>query len=102
MGFAQWLKANGYDEAALTPEQRKHLEAAWKAETQPTLSAIATQPGGGSGTQAASAPTPQPSGTPVTQPVATPSTGSPSFDEKLAAIEAENQRIEYIENATIN
>ncbi|HZZ77197.1 MAG TPA: Mu-like prophage major head subunit gpT family protein [Gemmataceae bacterium] len=37
MNFEQWLAANGYDVAAINlPEnakQRKHLEAAWKAET---------------------------------------------------------------------
>lgn len=37
--FEQWLTANGYDaEAMKKPEnatQRKHLEAAWKAETSP-------------------------------------------------------------------
>lgn len=35
MNFSQWLKANGYDEAALSDAQRKHLEAAWKAELPP-------------------------------------------------------------------
>lgn len=32
MNFSQWLKANGYDEAALSDANRRHLEAAWKAE----------------------------------------------------------------------
>jgi hypothetical protein len=96
MGFSQWLKANGYDEAALSADQRKHLEAAWKSETQPTLAAVATPP------PAAPAPANPPA--PAAQPTAqssAPSTGSPSFDQKLVAIEEENQRIEYIENATI-
>lgn len=35
MGFETWLKANGWDVATLSAEQRKVLEAAWKAETQP-------------------------------------------------------------------
>lgn len=40
MTFSQWLAANKYDEASLTPEMRKHLEAAYKAETQPTPPAV--------------------------------------------------------------
>lgn len=32
MTFSQWLAANKYEESALTPEQRKHLEAAYRAE----------------------------------------------------------------------
>lgn len=32
MGFSQWLEANGYDESKLSPAQRTHLEAAWKAD----------------------------------------------------------------------
>src|SRR4051794_28185663 len=39
MNFEQWLAANGYDAEALAkPErakERKHLEAAWKADTAP-------------------------------------------------------------------
>jgi len=35
MNFSQWLAANSYDEAGLSDSQRKHLEAAWKAETAP-------------------------------------------------------------------
>ena len=39
MNFDQWLAGHGYDAAALNaPEQatqRKHLEFAWTAETQP-------------------------------------------------------------------
>src|SRR5262245_58246264 len=45
MDFAAWLTANGYDGETLNkPEnatQRKHLDAAWKAETQPPASPIA-------------------------------------------------------------
>lgn len=44
MDFKQWLAANGYDADSLEkPEnakQRKHLEAAWKAETQPAPAAV--------------------------------------------------------------
>lgn len=35
MDFTQWLTANGYDAEKLTPANRKHLEAAWKLETEP-------------------------------------------------------------------
>jgi phage major head subunit gpT-like protein len=50
MNFEQWLAANNYDAAALNkPEsatQRKHLEAAWKAEQEPD------EPRGGAATTA--------------------------------------------------
>jgi hypothetical protein len=77
MTFEQWLAANGYDvEAINKPEsakQRKHLEAAWKAET---------------------APAPKP---PEEKP-AEASAGT--FDEKMAAIEAEAARVEAIRDMT--
>ncbi len=66
MDFQAWLTANAYDGAALSETQRKHLEAAWKAETQPA------------------APAPKPT----------------SFDETMSAIEAENNRVCYIQEAT--
>lgn len=37
MTFEQWLAANQYDAEKLSAGQRKHLEAAWKAETAPAL-----------------------------------------------------------------
>lgn len=37
--FAEWLKANGYDEAAMSDAQKKHLDAAWRAETEKESSA---------------------------------------------------------------
>lgn len=65
MDFSQWLKANGYDEAALSESQKKHLMVAWKAETQPqNVSATS------------------------------------SFDETMAAIEAEAQRAKAIQEMT--
>jgi len=70
MDFTAWLAANGYDETKLSDAQRKHLEAAWKAETQP-----------------------KPPPPPVAQPVTT-------FDDKMAAIEAESKRVEFIHEAT--
>lgn len=76
MTFEQWLAANGYDVEALNkPEnakQRKHLEAAFKAETQP--------------------PPPKPP-----EPKSDPANG---FDAKMAAIEVENDRVNYIQTAT--
>lgn len=77
MGCSEWLAANGYDEAQLSANQRKHLEAAWKAETQP-----------------ATAPTLAPA------PTAPPAAPSSSFDEQMAAIERENERVETIRQVT--
>jgi phage major head subunit gpT-like protein len=68
MNFSQWLAANKYDEAALTPEMRKHLEAAWKAET---------------------APPPKPA-----EPTDRPAVASQ--DDELARLEAESRRREAI------
>src|SRR5262245_59144013 len=77
MNFDQWLAAAGYDvEALKKPEndrQRRHLEMAWKAET---------------------APPPPPPAPPPEPPKPTP------YDEKMKAIEAENERIEAIRTAT--
>ncbi len=47
MDFQQWLKANGYEESALSPTQRKHLESAWKAETQPVIPVATIAPPNG-------------------------------------------------------
>jgi len=68
MTFSQWLAANKYDEAALTPENRKHLEAAWKAEI-----AAANPP--------PTPPTPKPPET---------------VNDKLSAFEVEATRKEFI------
>ncbi len=46
MDFTSWLKANGYDEAQLSDAQKKHLLAAFKAETQPATQPAATEPTG--------------------------------------------------------
>lgn len=66
--FSQWLAANKYDEAALTPEMRKHLEAAWKAEI------------------AAAHPAPA-----LDKPAA-----ESTVDDKLAVFEAEAKRKDFI------
>jgi hypothetical protein len=66
VNFSQWLKANNYDEAALSEAQKKHLEAAWKAETQ-----------------------------------APPPTPEPTFDKKMEAIDAENERQTQIRELTL-
>jgi hypothetical protein len=83
--FKQWLLANGYDPEALAkPEnakQLKHLEAAWKAETTPA-----------NPTSAPFVPTPQPTPT---------SNADTSFDEKMKAIEDENERQSTIRELTI-
>lgn len=46
MTFPDWLKAHGYgDETALTARDRKHLELAWRAETQaPPVATVVTPP----------------------------------------------------------
>jgi hypothetical protein len=67
MNFDQWLAANGYEAEKLTEAQRKHLTAAWKADTAP--------------------PDPKPA--------------EESFDKKMAAIDAENARIETIQAITL-
>lgn len=76
MTFEQWLAAEGYKADEVNkPEnakQRKHLELAWKAETQP-------------------APKPEPEAKPKVE---------SSFDDKMAAIEAESARVQAIQDAT--
>ena len=79
MTFSQWLAANKYDEAALTAEQRKHLEAAWKAEI-----AAANPP-----------PAPAPAPAPASRPEPT------SFDAEMATIQAEAARLQHIDQTTI-
>ena len=72
MNFAQWLKANGYvAEAKLSDKQRKHLMAAWKADTGKTAA-------------------------PIAQPVKAGGT----FSETMSAIENESQRRQWIQQAT--
>jgi hypothetical protein len=73
MNFETWLKANGYDAAALSETQRKHLEAAFKAETTPAPLV-------------------------VTPTVDTPKPGG--FEQEMAAIERENIRVETIRQIT--
>lgn len=72
--FVEWLSANGYDAEALgKPEnakQRAHLEAAWKAETQP-------------------APTPRENREEAS-----------AFDEKVEEYKANARRVKAIESIT--
>ncbi len=75
MNFDQWLAANGYDAEKLSATQRTHLDAAWKAETQP---------------KPAPAPTPVDGG----------KTSSTSFEDKMALIEADARRVEQIREMT--
>jgi hypothetical protein len=72
--FDKWLADNGYDAATLTDTSRRHLLAAWRDETQP-------------------APAPAPAASDTTPEVA-------SLDEKFAAIEAENDRVSKIREAS--
>jgi hypothetical protein len=74
--FEAWATENGYDVTKLTPANRKHLEAAWKAETAPPPVLVK----------------------PVTQPAS--ADGDDSFDKKMAAIEAESARIKVIQDMT--
>ena len=73
MNFEQWLAANGYDAEELKkPErakERKHLEAAWKAETNPP---------------------------PVAKVVEETVAKNETVDDKLALYEAEAERAEAI------
>ena len=73
MTFEAWLTANGYDAEKLNDKQRAHLTSAWKAETQPA---------------------------PKAEQEAEPKSES-GFDQQMAAIEAENDRIRYIQEATV-
>lgn len=70
MSFDQWLVANGYDSEKLSETQRKHLQAAWKAETQPAPTAVTTPPA--------------------------PEPAAETVDDKLSAYEAEADRIAAI------
>lgn len=76
MDFSAFVASLHLDESTLTAEQRTALNAQWRASIKPT---------------------PAPSPTPV--PVNDPNTPT-AFDEKMAAIEAENARQEYIRAAT--
>ncbi len=74
MNFEQWLTANGYDAATLSATQKKHLEAAWKADTKPEVK-------------------PEPKEETVQ---------NSGFEEKMEAIQRENDRITYIREATVS
>jgi hypothetical protein len=74
--YPEWLQSNGYDEAQLTEQQRKHLEMAWKAETQPP-------------------PPPDKDNRPPEK------AKEDSFADRMAAIDAENRRIEAIREAAL-
>lgn len=74
--FSQWLAINKYEEKDLPETQRKHLEAAWKAEV------------------AASNPPPP---VPTKQPDPKPN----GFDSEMHKIEAEAGRLEHIEKETL-
>lgn len=72
MDFDAWLKANGYDAASLDAKMRKHLEAAYKAETAP------------------------PPAPPVPTPAMAPVVGDGGYEAELQAIRRQNARIEAI------
>lgn len=82
MEFNDWLKAKGFDPATLSDTQRAALTAAWRAEQNPA----APEPAKATATQ-----TPEPKAKPPE---------SASFEDKMAAIAAESERIEYIREAT--
>jgi len=74
--FLAWLKANEYTDAeaaALTGKKLSTLQAAWEASKSPA---------------------PKPEATPATLPI---SASQSTFDQKMAAIEAESARIQYIQ-----
>lgn len=79
MEFQQWLTANGFDPATLSEAQKVKLQAAWRAEQAPVAAPVATV-------------------APAT-PAAKPAQPS-SFDERMKAIEEENERRAFIEDAT--
>jgi hypothetical protein len=79
MNFSAWLKANGYDEAALSDTMKKHLEAAWKAETQPP---------------------PKPTVLPP-NPEIKPENKPTSFDAEMQRIESEAARLQHIDETTL-
>lgn len=74
MTFEAWLKREGYDAEKLTDKNRAHLEAAWKAETQP------------------------PEKKPDEEPK---NSGGDDFVAKMKAIDEEEARIAYIKDATL-
>lgn len=79
MDFNAWLTANGFDPATLSDSGKSKLQAQWRAEQNPTPPAPA-----------------------VSAPPASESKPSDaSFEQKLAAIDAENDRIDYIRKSTL-
>jgi len=78
MNFEQWLSAKGINPEGLSAVVVATLQASWRAEQNP--------------------PSPPPVPNPPTP--APPVVAKSTFDEKMAAIEAENARIEYIRSAT--
>ena len=79
--FNIWLTAKGFDPEAITPAQKLTLQAAWRAEINPP------------------APTPAPAPSPAPAPAPAAPAAS-SFDDTIAAIEAESARVEYIQTRT--
>lgn len=78
--FNAWLTAKGFDPASLSETQKTALQAAWRVEQNPP------------------APAPAPASAP--QPAPAPSSDT-SFEQKVAAIDAENDRIDYIRKSTL-
>lgn len=88
MNFEQWCAAKGFDPVALSDAQRSSLMAMWKAE-QPSVPV--TTPA------ASSEPTQQPAQSAGT----TASSPNSTFNDQMAAIEAEGHRQEYIRQRTV-
>lgn len=82
--FVEWLKANGFVQE-MTPELKASLENVWKRETMLTAAA-------------SHVPVPVPNPAPAT--LSIQGGASPTFDQKMAAIEAESKRMQYIEERT--
>ena len=79
--FHEWLAAKGFDPETITAAQKVTLQAAWRAENAD--------------------PPPAPAPKPVKEPDAREvKVDSSTFDEKMKAIEAENERIETIRHLT--
>ena len=96
MGFEQWVRAQGWDPATLTDQQRKTLEAAYQAEIE---AAGESGDGGGDGGQAG---TPAPQPTPPAAPTVNASADGNGDDPVTAyrlQIAAERERITAIEAA---
>ena len=93
MDFTQWLQAKGIDPASLSLEARTALQASWRAEQNQQPAPPAQQ-----------VPVPQATTQPPPPQPPAPSAGAAttpsSFDQKMAVIEAENARQEYIREAT--